>query len=72
MKKTLNEIINILQAANIDEASVKARIILREGANMSVEDMLLDRDVKDEQKVLDFARKMAQTKAPLQHLLGYW
>ena len=72
MKKTLNEIINILQAANIDEASVKARIILREVANMSVEDMLLDRDVKDEQKVLDFARKMAQTKAPLQHLLGYW
>ena len=72
MKKTLNEIINILQAANIDEASVKARIILREVANMSVEDMLLDREVKDEQKVLDFARKMAQTKAPLQHLLGYW
>ena len=72
MKKTLSEIINILQAANIDEASVKARIILREVANMSVEDMLLDRDVKDEQKVLDFARKMAQTKAPLQHLLGYW
>ncbi len=72
MKKTLNEIIKILQAANIDEASVKARIILREVANMSVEDMLLDRDVKDEQKVLDFARKMAQTKAPLQHLLGYW
>ena len=72
MKKTLSEIINILQAANIDEASVKARIILREVANMSVEDMLLDREVKDEQKVLDFARKMAQTKAPLQHLLGYW
>ena len=72
MKKTLSEIIKILQAANIDEASVKARIILREVANMSVEDMLLDRDVKDEQKVLDFARKMAQTKAPLQHLLGYW
>ena len=72
MKKTLSEIIKILQAANIDEASVKARIILREVANMSVEDMLLDREVKDEQKVLDFARKMAQTKAPLQHLLGYW
>ena len=72
MKKTLSEIIKILQDANIDEASVKARIILREVANMSVEDMLLDREVKDEQKVLDFARKMAQTKAPLQHLLGYW
>ena len=71
MKKTLNKVIEILNAQNIDEANVKARIILREIANMTVEDMLLDREVKNEDEVLGFAQKLAQTKMPIQQLLGF-
>lgn len=71
MKKTLNKVIEILNAQNIDEANVKARIILREIANMTVEDMLLDREVKNEDEVLSFAQKLAQTKMPIQQLLGF-
>lgn len=71
MKETLNKIVEILNAQNIDEANVKARIILREIANMTVEDMLLDREVKNEDEVLSFAQKLAQTKMPIQQLLGF-
>ena len=71
MKKTLNKVVEILNAQNIDEANVKARIILREIANMTVEDMLLDREVKNEDEVLSFAQKLAQTKMPIQQLLGF-
>ncbi len=71
MKETLNKIVEILNAQNVDEANVKARIILREIANMTVEDMLLDREVKNEDEVLSFAQKLAQTKMPIQQLLGF-
>lgn len=71
MKKTLNKVVEILNAQNIDEANVKARIILREIANMTVEDMLLDREVKNEDEVLSFAQNLAQTKMPIQQLLGF-
>lgn len=71
MNETLNEVKKILTDAGIDEASVKARIILREVGNMSVEDMLLQKEVKNKDEVLAFARKLADTGAPIQHLLGY-
>ena len=71
MNETLNEIKKILNDANVDEANVKARIILREVGNLSVEDMLLQKEVQNKDEVLNFARKLAETKAPIQYLLGY-
>lgn len=71
MNETLNEIKKLLNDANIDEADVKARIILREVGHLSVEDMLLQKDVKNKEEVLDFAKKLASGNVPIQHLLGY-
>ncbi len=71
LNETLNEIKKILNDANVDEANVKARIILREVGNLSVEDMLLQKNVQNKLQVLDFAHRLAETKAPIQYLLGY-
>lgn len=67
-----NEIVEILKAANVDEAQIKAKIILQEIANISIEDILLNKEVKNKAEVLDFAKKLASSGAPLQHILGYW
>ena len=68
----ISEIVKILKDANIDEPQAKAKIILRELANLSAEDIFLGKEIKNKDEVLDFAEKLAKTGAPLQHLLGYW
>ncbi len=68
----ISEIVKILKDANIDEPEAKAKIILRELANISTEDIFLGKDIKNKDEILNFAEKLAKTKAPLQHLLGYW
>ncbi|HIS74886.1 TPA: peptide chain release factor N(5)-glutamine methyltransferase [Candidatus Galligastranaerophilus intestinavium] len=68
----ISEIVKILKDANIDEPQAKAKIILRELANLSAEDIFLGKEIKNKAEVLDFAEKLAKTGAPLQHLLGYW
>lgn len=72
MNKTLDDVKKILLNAGIDEPGAKARIILREIGQMSAEDLLLQKEIKNKEEILAFARKLARTGAPLQHLLGYW
>ena len=68
----ISEIIKVLKDANIDEPEAKAKIILKEIANIGVEDILLNKEIKNKDEVLNFARKLATTGMPLQYLLGYW
>ena len=68
----ISEIVKILKDANIDESEAKAKIILRELANLSTEDIFLGKEIKNKDEIFDFVVKLAKTGAPLQHLLGYW
>lgn len=68
----ISEIVKILKDANIDEPEAKAKIILRELANLSTEDIFLGKEIKNKDEIFDFVVKLAKTGAPLQHLLGYW
>ena len=70
MNKTLNEIKNILKSANVEEAEVKAKIILRNGANFSDSDLILDKVPKNAQNLFEIAKKHAQTGEPIQYLLN--
>ena len=68
----ISEIVKILKDANIDEPEAKAKIILRELANLSTEDIFLGKEIKNKDEIFDFVVKLAKTGTPLQHLLGYW
>ncbi len=73
--KTTNlfkEIKNILLAAQIEEFEAEAKLILRLAGNMTAEDVVLDNEISADtaQELIFLAQKRAQTKAPIQYILG--
>ena len=62
---------NILKNAGIEEYQAEAKLIVLEVSEMKLEDILLNKEIKNSEKILDIANQRAQTKKPIQHLLGY-
>ncbi len=65
---------NILLEGGIEEYKKEAQIIIQELLVMSLEDIMLQKEINkdDEKKAVDFAIHRAKTKEPLQYMLGYW
>jgi len=62
---------NILKQAGIDEYQAEAKLIVLEKSGLSLEDILLNKPIENKDEILETAKKRAQTKAPIQHLLGF-
>lgn len=62
---------NILENAGIEEYKAEAKLLVLETSNVTLEDILLGKKIENEEKIIELAKKRAQTKAPIQHILGY-
>lgn len=76
MKTLLNTyklIENILTAEGIEqnEAKIEAKMLLKHFLNVSDNDFILDKDLQDTTIVEAKAFQRAQTKAPIQHIIGH-
>lgn len=67
----IKKIENILKEANIEEYKAEAKLILLELSGLKLEDILLGKEIKNKEEIIEFTQKRAQTKKPIQHLLGY-
>lgn len=76
MKTLLNtykSIENILTTSGIEpnEAKIEARLLLKHFLNVSDNDFILDKEIEDTTIVEAKALQRAQTKAPIQHIIGH-
>ena len=62
---------NILKQAGIEEYQAEAKLIVLEISNLSLEDIILGKEISNKDEIIALANKSAQTKKPIQHLLGY-
>lgn len=62
---------NILKKGGIEEYSKEAKMIVLELGNCSYEDIFLDKEISNKDKILEIAHQRVSTKAPIQHLLGF-
>ncbi len=53
------------------EAKAEANLIVCEVSGMTIENILSGKKIQNEDKIWDVAKKRAQTKAPIQHILGF-
>ena len=61
---------NILKQGEIEEYQAEAKLIVLELSGLKLEEILLGKEIENKDKILELAQKRAQTKAPIQHLLG--
>ena len=62
---------NILKNAGIEEYRAEAKLLVCEVSGCSLEDILLGKKIENEEKIFELAKKRAETKAPIQHIIGY-
>lgn len=71
MNKIFKKVEKILKDGAIEEYKQEAKIIIKEISSQSLEEIILNDEVQNEQKILETAHLRAKTKKPLQHILGY-
>lgn len=62
---------NILNNGGIEEYKAEAKLLVFEISGLSYEDILLGKKIENEEKIIELAKKRVETKAPIQHILGY-
>lgn len=62
---------NILKQGEIEEYQAEAKLIVLELSGCSYEQILMGCEILNSEKILEIAKKRIETKAPIQHLLGY-
>lgn len=67
----IKKIEKILKEGGIEEYKTEAKIITKELSGLSFEDILLGKKIQNEDEIMEFIKKRINSKAPLQHLLGY-
>jgi len=67
----IKKIKDILKASSIEEYNKEAQIIAVELSGLSLEDILIDKPIKNSEKIIEIANKRASDRIPLQYLLGY-
>ena len=67
----IKEVEKILSDAGIEEYKAEAKLIVTELSGLSLEDILLNKNITNKEKILEVAFKRASAKAPIQHLLGF-
>lgn len=68
MIKTIEK---ILKEGGIEEYRAEAKMLVLELSNLSLEDILLGKKIENEEEIIKLAKKRIETKAPIQHILGY-
>ena len=67
----IKKVEKILSNAGIEEASAEAKLIVTELSGLSLEEILMNKKIENEEKILEIANKRASLKIPIQHLLGF-
>lgn len=67
----IKKVEKILSDAGISEAYAEAKLIVLELSGMSLEDIMLGKEIINKDEIIKLATKRATTKAPVQHLLGF-
>ena len=67
----IKKIENILKQGGIEEYKAEARLIVLELSGMKLEELMLEKEIPNQDKMIELANKRVETKAPIQHLLGY-
>lgn len=67
----IKEVENILKEANLEEYKKEAQILITEISGLRLEDIILDKPVKNKDEIIKLTKKRAQDRIPLQHLIGY-
>lgn len=62
---------NILKNGGIEEYKAEAKMFLLELSGISLEDILLGKKIDNEEKIIELVKKRVETKAPIQHIIGY-
>ena len=61
----------ILKEGGIEEYQAEAKMLVLELSNLSLEEIILGKKSENLEEIISVANKRVETKAPLQHLLGY-
>lgn len=62
---------NILKLGGIEEYKAEAKMLILELSNLTNEEIYLGKTIENQEKILEIAKKRVETKAPIQHLIGY-
>ena len=62
---------NILKQGGIEEYQAEAKLIVLELSGLKLEEILLGKNIENSEKIIELAKKRVETKAPIQHLLGF-
>ena len=62
---------NILKQGGIEEYQSEAKLIVLELSGATLEQILMGCEIQNSDKIFEIAKKRVETKAPIQHLLGY-
>ena len=62
---------NILKQGGIEEYKAEAKLIVLELSDLKLEEILLGKNIENSEKIIELAKKRVETKAPIQHLLGF-
>lgn len=62
---------NILKEGGIEEYQAEAKLIVLEISGCTYEQILMGSEIPNSEKILEIAKKRIETKAPIQHLIGY-
>ncbi len=71
MNTIIKQIEKILKDGGIEEYKQEARLIVEDISGFSLDKILLGQEIENREKMLDVALKRADTKAPIQHILGF-
>ena len=67
----IKKIENILKESGIEEYKKEAQMLITEISGLTLEEILLDKPIKNADKIVDTAEKRALDKIPVQYLLGF-
>lgn len=62
---------SILKQGGIEEYKAEAKMIVLELSNLGLDEILLGKPIENCDEIIALAKKRTETKAPIQHLLGY-
>ena len=62
---------NILKEGKIEEYQAEAKMLVLEVSGLNLEEILLGKKIENEEKIIELAKKRVETKAPIQHILGF-
>lgn len=71
MKTIIDEVEKIFRENGIEEAQAEAKLLVCEISEQRIEDILLGCEIKNKEKIFELAQKRIETKAPIQHIIGY-